>query len=482
MNNQKKASLILVILVSVIIISCNSSDSNGGKGVEKYNTYVEDNNPIPKKTEEIEISDAKGTNEKTNNNENTVEETSESSKKTIKIGFLYQKTGPLKMIAEAMKRGFIIGMEFITQNTMSIGDYDIKIIERDTEGKVDKAKEALEDLYNNEKVLLAIGSTSNEVTRELVGIADNYSKILIVEPAYADDITGEHWNKHIFKTSPNIYQRATALALSIDYTQNDAKVIVLTEKSNSGSIAFTAINKVLKEKKAKLVKHYQIDTEEQKLTLNPDLPGNQSKYDFNTHLDDIKKDIETQKATHLLIFWDINDRSPTITEEFSPATLLIKEWLSEANIQLVTEIPPIPILKSLGNAEGVIGSSYFYYTLFDWDETKELVKRSKEKYNIATPDSYMCGGFNVASVLGFLLEKVGDNLDTDNLIKNLEGKMIKTPKGFVKFRKEDHQALQEMLCVRLTSSTESDVNWATPQLYSNGFLSVNDTVPPINKK
>ncbi len=473
-------STILIISLSTFI-SCDNTDSRGGIGVAKYNDYVEDNNPIPKKTEEVQVADRDGTEKESSKNNNTDKETGKTAKETIKIGFLYQKSGPLKMIAEGMKRGFTIGMEYVTNGTMTINDRLIEIIEVDTEGNPDKAKQSLENLYNKENVLLAIGSTSNEVTRELTAIADNYSKLLIVEPAYADDITGEYWNKHIFKTSPNVFQRATALAKSIDYSEKNVKVIVVTEeKSESGNIGFTAIDKVLKENNATLVKHYQIDTDGQKLTLNPDLPGNQSKYDFTPDIDEIRKVAETNKATHLLIFWDIFNRPPAIAEDYSPATLMIEEGLAGSIVQLVTEIPPIPILKSIGNAEGVIGSSYFYYSLFEWDETKVLIKRSKEEYNIAEPDSYMCSGFSVANVLGFVLERAGDNLSTENLISNLEEKTIKTPKGFIKFRKEDHQALQEMLSVRLISSSESDVSWSAPQLYGNGFLSPNDTVPPIN--
>ena len=37
----------------------------------------------------------------------------------------------------------------------------------------------------------------------MLPVAEEYKKILLVEPAVADSITGDKWNKYIFRTGRN---------------------------------------------------------------------------------------------------------------------------------------------------------------------------------------------------------------------------------------------------------------------------------------
>jgi branched-chain amino acid transport system substrate-binding protein len=42
----------------------------------------------------------------------------------------------------------------------------------------------------------------------MLPVAEEYKKILLVEPAVADSITGDKWNKYIFRTGRNSSQDA----------------------------------------------------------------------------------------------------------------------------------------------------------------------------------------------------------------------------------------------------------------------------------
>jgi branched-chain amino acid transport system substrate-binding protein len=55
----------------------------------------------------------------------------------------------------------------------------------------------------------------------------------------------------------------------------------------------------------------------------------------------------------------------------------------------------------------------------------------------------VAGGFAAASAVVAGLTKAG-SADTEKLIAAMEGLSFDTPKGSMTFRKEDHQALQEM--------------------------------------
>ena len=60
----------------------------------------------------------------------------------------------------------------------------------------------------------------------------------------------------------------------------------------------------------------------------------------------------------------------------------------------------------------------------------------------------------------------------------MEGMEFMTPKGMMKFRKEDHQALQSMFAFEL--DVKPDVAWAIPMLTRE--LSMEETAPPIMNK
>ncbi|MCK4793453.1 MAG: ABC transporter permease, partial [Desulfobacteraceae bacterium] len=63
----------------------------------------------------------------------------------------------------------------------------------------------------------------------------------------------------------------------------------------------------------------------------------------------------------------------------------------------------------------------------------------------------------------------------EKLIAAMEGMEFMTPKGKMKFRKEDHQALQSMFAFQL--DVKPDVAWAIPVLIKE--LSMDETAPPI---
>ncbi|MFX4397002.1 hypothetical protein ABTA35_20585, partial [Acinetobacter baumannii] len=59
------------------------------------------------------------------------------------------------------------------------------------------------------------GTTGSPVALAMLAVAEEAKKILIVEPAVADSITGERWNRYIFRTGRSSYQDALAAAASV---------------------------------------------------------------------------------------------------------------------------------------------------------------------------------------------------------------------------------------------------------------------------
>src|SRR5450432_979111 len=108
-----------------------------------------------------------------------------------------------------------MGLEYATKGTMTLDGRKIVVITKDDQSKPDLSKAALAEAYQDDKVDIAIGTTSSAAALADLPVAEENKKILIVEPAVADQITGEKWNRYIFRTARNSTQDALAAAATL---------------------------------------------------------------------------------------------------------------------------------------------------------------------------------------------------------------------------------------------------------------------------
>ena len=133
----------------------------------------------------------------------------------IKIALIAGKTGPLEAYAKQTEAGFMMGLEYLTKGTMAVSGRKINVIVKDDQLKADLAKTLLEQAYNDDEVDLAVGTTSSAAALAMLPVAEENGKVLIVEPAVADAITGEKWNRFIFRTARNSTQDAYGAAAAV---------------------------------------------------------------------------------------------------------------------------------------------------------------------------------------------------------------------------------------------------------------------------
>lgn len=134
----------------------------------------------------------------------------------IRIAHVYSKTGPLEAYGKQTQTGLMMGLEYATGGTMMVGGKKLVLIERDDQGKPDLGKSLLAAAYADDKADIAVGPTSSGVALAMLPVAEEYKKILLVEPAVADSITGDKWNKYIFRTGRNSSQDAISNAVAMD--------------------------------------------------------------------------------------------------------------------------------------------------------------------------------------------------------------------------------------------------------------------------
>ena len=108
----------------------------------------------------------------------------------------------------------------------------IEFIVEDTETKPEVAVQKATKLLEDDEVDFLVGSSSSGDTLAVFPLAEEYEKIMIVEPAVADSITGSEYNPYIFRTARNSSQDAVAGAAAI--AGKGVKIVTLAPDNSFG--------------------------------------------------------------------------------------------------------------------------------------------------------------------------------------------------------------------------------------------------------
>ena len=366
----------------------------------------------------------------------------------IKIGILQGLSGPYEIYGKAEVTGFKMGLEYFTKGTNKIIGRDVKLFIEDTQLKAARAKMLLTKLYSDDKVDLAIGPTSSGVALAILPVAQQFKKILIVEPAVADAITGKAWNRYIFRTGRNSGQDAISNAAAI--AKPGVSIATIAQDYAFGRDGVAAYKKAAEKLGAKIVHEEYADPK-----------GT----DFTAPVQRIIEALKDKpKPKYVFVIW---------AGKGGPVPQLISAGLDKYGIEITSGGNVLAALKVMKPLKGMRGSIYYYYEnpnnpVNDW-----LVKEHYKRFN-EPPDFFTCGGFAAASAVVSGITKAGTT-DTEKLIATMEGMVFMTPKGTMVFRKDDHQALQSMFAFKL--DVKPDVEWAIPVLVRE--MSPAETAPPI---
>jgi len=369
----------------------------------------------------------------------------------LKIALIHGKTGALEAYAKQTEIGLRLGLEYATKGKMEIDGRKIVIITKDDQGKPDLAKSLLAEAYQDDGVDLAIGTTSSGAALAMLPVAEEYKKILIVEPAVADQITGEKWNRYIFRTGRNSSQDAIANAIAIG--QKGTTIATLAQDTAFGKDGVAAFKEALSKTGATLA------AEEYAPAATTDFTAPAQR------LFDTLKDKPGKK-----IIW-------VIWAGGNPLTKLQDLNPGRFGIEISTGGNILPAMAAYKTLPGMQGATYYYYDIPKNPVNDWLVAEHKKRYEGTPPDFFTAGGFSAAMSAVAAVTKA-KSTDTEKLIAAMEGLEFDTPKGKMIFRKEDHQALQSMYHFKV--KVDPAVAWAIPELVRE--LKIEDMQIPIRNK
>jgi branched-chain amino acid transport system substrate-binding protein len=368
----------------------------------------------------------------------------------LKIALIYGKTGPLEAYAKQTETGLRMGFEYATKNTMAIDGRKIVLILKDDQGKPDVAKSLLSEAYEDDKVDLAIGTTASPAALAMLPVAEERKKILIVEPAVADSITGDKWNRYVFRTGRNSSQDAISNAVAIG--KQGVTIATLGQDNAFGRDGVAAFKAALAKTGA------TIAAEEYAPAATTDFTASAQR------LFDALKDKPGRKI--IWVIW----AGPT------PLTKLQDMNPSRFGIELSSGGNILPAMAAYKTLPGMEGATYYYHDIPQNDVNKWFVAEHQKRFN-APPDFFTAGGFAAAMAAATAIQKA-KSTDTEKLIAAMEGMEFDTPKGKMVFRKEDHQALQSMYHFKIKA--DPAVAWGIPELVRE--LKIEDMDVPVKNK
>ncbi|MGZ5031990.1 MAG: substrate-binding domain-containing protein [Usitatibacter sp.] len=347
----------------------------------------------------------------------------------LRIALILGKTGPFEAYAKETETGFMMGLEYLTDGKMELDGRKIRIFVKDDQLKPDLAKAALGEAYGDDKVAIAVGTTSSGATLAMLPVAEEYKKVLIVEPAVADSITGEKWNRYIFRTSRNSTQDGLAGAATL---MGEASIAFLAQDYAFGRDGVKAAKDALAAmgSKAKIVHEEYVP---------------QNTTDFTAPAQRIFDALKSKPAPRILaIIW----------AGAHPLGKIADLKPDRYGIMLAPGGNILPVLKTWKSYAGTEGAIFYYYgfpknAMNDW-LVAEHMKRFK-----APPDMFTAGGFTAASAVITAL-KQARSTQTEKLIATMEGMDFETPKGRMTFRREDHQAMQAMYHFRIKKEQKGE--------------------------
>ncbi|HEV7574708.1 MAG TPA: substrate-binding domain-containing protein [Caldimonas sp.] len=353
----------------------------------------------------------------------------------IRIAHVYSKTGPLEAYGKQTQTGFMMGLDYATGGTMTVAGKKITVIEKDDQGKPDVGKSLLATAYGDDKADIAVGPSSSGVALALLPVAEEYKKILLVEPAVADSITGDKWNRYIFRTGRNSAQDAISNAVAVD--KDNVSIVMLAQDYAFGRDGVKAFKDALK--KAKIV---------DEVYLAP------TTTDFTAGIQRVIAALKDKPGRKIVeVVWAGG------TPPYN--ALADADLVKRFNIEVGTGGNILPAMTAYKRFPGLEGATYYYFGL-PKNPVNEALVASHYKQFKSPPDFFTAGGYSAAMAVVAALKKTNADTGSEKLIAAMEGLSFDTPKGKMTFRKEDHQAMQSMYHFKI--KVDPAFQWGVPEL------------------
>ncbi|WP_163542172.1 substrate-binding domain-containing protein [Occultella kanbiaonis] len=333
---------------------------------------------------------------------------------TIDVGVIYSRTGPLAGYGEQYLTAFEAGLDYATDGTNIVGDYEINLEIVDDAGDPNKAVNAFKDMVGS-GIPLIVGTAASGVALQVAPLAEQNQTVYIVGPAAVDTVTGI--NGYTFRSGRQTYQDVATAGTFLDSVEG-ANVAVFAQDNAFGQGNAATVEAVLGGSGA---------------TVTPILVG-ESVTDFTG---EALKILDAEPDL-LFVAW-----AGETTAAMWQA--LEQQGVMEATT-VVTGLADTASYQAYGPASDRINFLNHYFAgAADNDVNTAMIAGIEAAGGV--PDLFSPDGFNAALMVVRAIEEGGD--DPDAMVAALEGWTFDGPKGEMTIRPGDHALIQPMFQVRL---------------------------------
>jgi branched-chain amino acid transport system substrate-binding protein len=348
---------------------------------------------------------------------------------TVKVGFIYSRTGLLAGFGAEEVEGFHYGLSYLKSQGRTCGGHNLDVTYVDDQTSPANAVNAAKDLIGQGYKIIA-GSTSSGAATAVAPIADQNNVLFISGPAAADAITG--LNRHTFRAGRQSYQDVETAANILPPRTVGKKVVVFAEDTVFGASNFAAVQQVFGAKGHTVTK-----------ILVPFGAADLTPY---------AQQLKNANADLVFVAW-AGPNSAAMWQALSQQRVL-------GSVDLATGLADRVTYPTFGPL--VPGAKLLSHYVYQGPKNKVntwLVKKMKLRAR-RVPDLFTPDGFNTALMICHAVQVAnGDNVD--KMISALEGWQFLGPKGIERIRKADHALIQPMFIVQLVkqSSGKYESKW-----------------------
>jgi branched-chain amino acid transport system substrate-binding protein len=352
------------------------------------------------------------------------------AQKTIKVGMPMPLSGPPALFGEPASKGAQMYVDELNAKGGVLGGRKLEIVFRDDGSTPGDAVRVAEELLTRENVSFLAGTFLSNVGLAVADFANQKKTLFIATEPLTDAITMGAGNRYTFRVRPSTYMQTKMLVEAVK-GKGVKKWAIVAPNYEYGQSAAANFKKLIKV-----------------ATPDAEIVGEQfpalGKIDAGATVAALES-LKPDGLFNVLFGADLT----TFVREGNTRGLFEKRTVAS----LLTGEPEYLVPLGEETPEGWIVTGYPWDQITDAPH-KAFIDAYRAKFN-DTPRLGSFLGYSVGYMMRDLLEKAGST-DTEKLIAAMEGLTFDTPKGPMTFRKEDHQALQDMYHFRIKKDAKDN--------------------------
>jgi branched-chain amino acid transport system substrate-binding protein len=344
---------------------------------------------------------------------------------SIKVGVVTPLSGTYAPIGKQVRWGAELAVKHINA-AGGVNGRKFELVFEDEEANPPVAVRKAEKLLQQDKVDLLTGTVNSGSTLAVGQVAERNDRILVTTVSYATSITGAQCNPNVFRVNANAYQQSAALTAWLTKNASGKKYYFVGPDYEMGRSTITAFQNDIK----------RLGGADVGSTFPP-----LGAKDFSTYLGPIR----AAQPDVIITATAGNDTVRLLSQLKEYGMLNSKLTLAGAAGAVTQE----NIGAMGGAAEGFL-SAAGYSADIDTPANKAFVAAFKKEYN-ADPDLFGADTYGLFFLFKQAIEKAGGT-DTAKLRATIEDMSWDTPQGVKTVRKGDHQAVVDMVIVKVINN------------------------------